>query len=156
MKKILITLLSFITIQVALAQPPEGEANKGMIFGEKIEPTDAITTDELSQKLEDTKKLNVKVQGVVTQVCSKKGCWFKLKTANGDVMVKMKDYGFFVPISMQGKTVVAEGIAEKKVTSIKVLRHYAEDAGKTKEEIEAIKEPKVEILLQVSGIVVVE
>jgi hypothetical protein len=33
-------------------------------------------------------------------------------------------------------------------------KHYAEDAGKSKEEIEAIKEPKKEIVLQAKGILV--
>ena len=35
-----------------------------------------------------------------------------------------------------------------------MLKHYAEDAGKSKEEIATIKEPKKEIVLQAKGILV--
>jgi hypothetical protein len=40
----------------------------------------------------------------------------------------MKDYAFFVPTALEGKTVVLEGSAESKTTSVKELQHYAEDA----------------------------
>ena len=55
---------------------------------------------------------------------------------------------------MNGKTIVADGVATFKETSVAMLQHYAEDAGKSKEEIEAIKEPKREITLQAKGILV--
>jgi len=41
-----------------------------------------------------------------------------------------------------------------KETSVEMLRHYAEDAGKSKEEIAAIKTPKTEIVMQAKGILV--
>ncbi len=156
MKKIIVAISCIAITHLAQAQPPKGDANKGMTFGEKIEAKDAVTTDELAAKLEEAKKVEIKVQGVVSQVCSKEGCWIKLKTANGNMMVKMKDHKFLVPLSMEGKTIVAKGFAEKKVTSVDMLKHYAEDAGKSKEEIEAIKEPKTEIVFQATGIIVVE
>lgn len=53
-------------------------------------------------------------------------------------------------------TIVVQGTAEKKTTSVEMLKHYAEDAGKTKEEIAAITEPKQEIIIQATGIVVVK
>ena len=59
-----------------------------------------------------------------------------------------------VPLAMNGKTIVADGTATLKETSVEMLKHYAKDAGKSKEEIEAIKEPKIEIILQAKGILV--
>ena len=56
----------------------------------------------------------------------------------------MKDYAFFVPTALEGKTVVLEGSAESKTTSVKELQHYAEDAKKSQAEIDAITEPKTE------------
>ena len=42
---------------------------------------------------------NVILDGVITQTCAKKGCWMDVKMAEGDtMMVRFKDYGFFVPI----------------------------------------------------------
>ena len=66
----------------------------------------------------------------------------------------MKDHAFLVPVDMNGKEIVVDGTASMKVTSVKELQHYAEDAGKTKEEIAAITEPKKEIIVNAKGILV--
>ncbi len=141
---------------VLLAQPPKGDANAGMTFGEKINAEGTIKADELAPKLEQENKVELKVEGVVSQVCAAEGCWLKMKTSTGTIMVKMKDHKFLVPLSMNGKTIVVKGIAEKKETTVAQLKHYAEDAGKSKEEIDAIKEPKKEIVIQATGIYVVK
>jgi hypothetical protein len=69
-------------------------------------------------------------------------------------MIKMKDHAFLVPLIMNGKTIVAQGLATFKETSVDMLKHYAEDAGKTKEEIAKITEPKKEISMLANGILV--
>jgi hypothetical protein len=154
MKKILSLSIAGLFSLSLMAQPPKGDANKGMTFGEKIKAKGSITSDELIKKLDTESKLDVKVKGEVAQVCASEGCWLKMKTSTGTILVKMKDHKFLVPLSMNGKTVVVKGTAEKKITSVEMQKHYAEDAGKTKEEIEAITEPKQEIVLQATGIVV--
>ncbi|MNF17801.1 hypothetical protein D3C80_2215180 [compost metagenome] len=68
----------------------------------------------------------------------------------------MKDYAFFVPTALKGKNVVLEGSAERKITSVDELKHYAKDAKKSKAEIDAIKSPKEEIRFLASGIKVVD
>ena len=156
MKKIFAFAVAGFLSASLMAQPPKGDANKGMTFGETITTEGSITSDALVKKLDKENKLEVKVEGEVAQVCAAEGCWLKMKTANGTILVKMKDHKFLVPLSMNAKTIVAKGIAEKKITSIEMQKHYAEDAGKSKEEIEAIKEPKQEIVLQATGIVVVK
>jgi hypothetical protein len=71
-------------------------------------------------------------------------------------LVKMKDYGFFVPVAAKGKTVVLDGQVKIKNTSVEELRHYAEDAKKSKEEIAAITKPEKTVTVLAKGIVVVE
>ena len=154
MKKIILFTTAAILSLSLMAQPPKGDANKGMTFGEAITAEGAISSDVLVKKLDKENKVEVKVEGEVAQVCAAEGCWLKMKTATGTILVKMKDHKFLVPLSMNAKTIVVKGIAEKKITSVEMQKHYAEDAGKTKEEIEAIKEPKQEIVLQATGIVV--
>lgn len=72
------------------------------------------------------------------------------------VLVKMKDYGFFVPAAIKGKTVVIAGEAKAMVTSVDELKHYAQDAKMSIEEIAAIAELKKEIRFTANGILVVE
>ena len=104
--------------------------------------------------LADKTTADVKVKGKVVEVCKAEGCWIRMETASGPMLIKMKDHAFMVPLAMNGKTIVADGTATFKETSVEMLKHYAEDAGKSKEEIAAIKEPKKEIILQAKGILV--
>ncbi len=141
--------------------PPAGNAVVGDVYGGGVASnaeSRAISVDKLSKKLKkDNKKVeNVAVKGKVTDVCDKKGCWLTIQTEdNSQFFVKMKDYAFFVPTALKGKTVVMDGTAERKVTSVDEQKHYAEDAKKPKAEIDAIKSPKEEIRFVANGIKVV-
>ncbi|MNY81520.1 hypothetical protein D3C86_2231200 [compost metagenome] len=68
--------------------------------------------------------------------------------------VVFKDYAFFVPKDIAGKTVVFEGEAKKTTSSVEHLRHYAQDAGQSKEEIAKITEPKDELTFVAEGVIV--
>ncbi|MCY7349807.1 MAG: DUF4920 domain-containing protein [Cytophagaceae bacterium] len=123
--------------------------------GTKISPAGAISTTELTKRLSATDTLVTKVQGTVESVCQAKGCWMKVKLDDGQTMrVTFKDYGFFVPKDITGKTVVFEGKAFQKVTPVKDLKHFAEDAGKSKDEIARITKPEKAIGFEADGVVV--
>ncbi|WP_460674981.1 DUF4920 domain-containing protein [Larkinella ripae] len=123
--------------------------------GKKITTDNAVSTTELAAKLGDQKAIETKVEGTVESVCQVKGCWIRVKTADNQTMlVRFRDYGFFVPKDIAGKNVVFEGTAETKTTSVAELRHYAEDAGKSKEEIAKITEPVKAITFMADGVVV--
>ena len=62
------------------------------------------------------------------------------------VVVNIKD--------IAGKTIVFEGNAKTKTTSVDELRHYAEDAGKSKDEIAKITEAKTELAFEANGVLV--
>ncbi|GEN74692.1 DUF4920 domain-containing protein [Chryseobacterium hagamense] len=141
--------------------PPAGNALVGDVYGGGVASnteSKAISVDKLSKKLkkENKKVENIAVKGKVTDVCDKKGCWLTIQTEdNSRFFVKMKDYAFFVPTALKGKTVVMDGTAERKVTSVDEQKHYAEDAKKPKAEIDAITAPKEEIRFVANGIKVV-
>lgn len=154
MKRILFLIPVLFFAFVANAQPPEGPANKGMNFGVATTEKGAVNVNDLSSLVDPKVPKEVKVKGKVKEVCKAEGCWLRMETPGGTMMIMMKDHTFFVPVSMQGKTIVADGTATVKETSVEMLRHYAGDAGKSKEEIASIKEPKKEIVLQAKGILV--
>lgn len=157
MKKIFMTLMMAVSICALHAQPPNVPADKGANFGEKVSAENAISVSDLTNafaKKDAAKKMEVKLKATVTEVCSKEGCWIKIKGTTGNVMVKMKDHKFLVPLVLNEKEIIIDGIAEEKVTSVEMLKHYAEDANKSKAEIDAIKEPKREIVIQAKGILV--
>lgn len=125
------------------------------VHGETITESGAIPATELATKLESKDEMPAKVTGVVESVCKAAGCWMKVKTADGQTMrVTFKDYGFFVPKDIAGKTVVFEGVAKVKTTSVAMLKHYAEDGGKSKEEIAKITAPEKAIGFVATGVIV--
>lgn len=158
MKKVLFSLLFISISQVILAQPPAGDAKPGDFYGEKISADGALSFADVFRKVQGGNDFaDVKFTAKITDVCPKKGCWLKLETPQGEeVMVKMKDYAFFLPVAAKGKQVVIEGEVIMKTTSIAELKHYAEDAKKSQAEIDAIKEPKKEVRVTAKGIVIAQ
>ena len=57
-----------------------------------------------------------------------------------------------MPLDAQGKEVILEGKAFVQITPVEELQHYAEDAGKSKEEIAKITAPKKEFSFEANGV----
>ena len=124
-------------------------------YGAKIDETGAITMSELNTQMNGKEEIDAKVTGKVTSVCRVKGCWMTIDNPDGTQMrVTFKDYGFFVPKDISGKTVVVSGKAYMNTTTIEELKHYAEDAGKSEEEIAKITAPKKELAFEAEGVIV--
>jgi Domain of unknown function (DUF4920) len=107
---------------------------------------------KLAEVLKDPKSFEgrkVRVSGVIDSVCQKRGCWIILKDGDARTQVKFQGYGFFVPFDVAGRKVSVEGVAKETEISEKMRRHYAEDAGKSKEEIEKIKGPEKAVMFVV-------
>jgi len=154
-----ILLLSAILCSALLvnAQPPAGKALPGDTYGATFSPEGAKSIAGLPAQLNGETPVATRVKAKVLDVCPKMGCWLKLQVDDSTTaFVKMKDYAFFLPVAIKGKTIVLDGEAILKTTSVEELRHYAEDAKKSKEEIAAITKPKEEIRLTANGIVVVK
>lgn len=88
---------------------------------------------ELDQVFADIRpgdSLDTRFEAEVAEVCQNKGCWMRVNLPNDEtVMVRFKDYGFFVPKDISGKTVVVEGKAFISEVAEDERRHMAEDAG---------------------------
>lgn len=155
MKKLLLALAGLSLSLVVAAQKSEPTpAAAGVTYGAGASKEGAIGVNELEKSIVNN-KFEGKINGKVSDVCKDKGCWMKIERADGSkVMVKFKDYGFFMPKDIVGKQVVLDGEASVKEVSVKQLKHYAEDAGKSKEEIAQIKEPQKEIIFVAKGVLV--
>ena len=125
----------------------------GNTYGEAISTDGALSLTGLNEQVEGKDSVALTLKGTIEQTCEKKGCWMTVQDENGvATRVTFKDYGFFVPTEgAEGKEVVFSGMAKKKVIDVATLRHFAEDAGKSQQEIDAITEPKEEIEFVANG-----
>ncbi|MEO6132815.1 MAG: DUF4920 domain-containing protein [Saprospiraceae bacterium] len=118
----------------------------------------AVAFSDVMQKLEASDSVKVVMKAKVSEVCQAKGCWMNLvdpvASTDKKLVVKFKDYAFFVPKDIAGREVIVEGTAFKELTPVSELRHYAEDAGKSEAEIAEITEPVTEMKFMATGVVV--
>lgn len=149
MKKIFFSLLCLLFVAVSSTSQAQDA-----FFGDKISEKGAKKSTQLSKMLAGKDSLSdVKIVGKVNSVCKKKGCWMKMDMGGRELMIKFKDYGFFVPKDCDGKTAVIQGKVRKEVIDVAALRHYAEDAGKSKEEIEKITKPEEKYTFEAVGVI---
>ena len=133
-----------------------GEAVEGKLFGAAFTPEDIIAYAQLGEQVPAEDSIALTVRGTVDGVCQAKGCWMTIVDEKGEeMMVRFKDYGFFMPKDISGREVVMNGKAFYQVTPVDELRHYAEDEGLPQEEIDAITEPKKELRFYADGVILV-
>ena len=122
-------------------------------YGEKINPTNTVSLQDLITHAKE--KSIAKVNGTILSTCPKKGCWMQVKVETDTIQVTFKDYGFFVPKNgLENKKTILEGFVKQDTISVKMLRHYAEDAGKSKSEIELIVKPEFKLSFVASGVII--
>ncbi len=135
-----------------------GQSTEGQTaFGSKVSKTEVMDVRNLVYQLKNTNAIEgATVSGKIVDVCKKKGCWMKLENPQGDAIhVMFKNYALFMPQDIIGKSVVMHGKAFVSTTSIDELRHYAEDAGKSKAEIRKINTPKKELRFEADGVEII-
>ena len=153
MKKIFMGVI-ILCLAIAVAAQGPAPAVKGTSYGAGTTADGAIAVSQVAANMKDS-KFTGKITGKVVSVCQEKGCWMRIENGNSStIMVKFKDYAFFMPKDITGKEVVIDGEATVAETSVKQQKHYAADAKKSKEEIAAIKTPQKELIFIARGVLV--
>ena len=101
---ILITVFSFAAIPAL--------AGDGESYGEGVTLAEATPIDTLIEHADDYVGKKVRVDGVITGVCKKRGCWMQVtdpETGRG-VRVKVEDGVIVFPYTAMGKKASAEGV----------------------------------------------
>lgn len=155
-KSMIYTFLVVLFMGLNLNAQTAINAKDYALFGEKFNTNKVLSEKQMLKKYKNLKSGDsVSVQFVTTikSVCKKKGCWMKLDLSNSEeAFVKFKDYGFFVPLNADNSKAIVNGYAFVKKVSVNELRHYAKDAGKSKEEINKITKPEVTYSFMADGV----
>ncbi len=114
---------------LALASPPAGAAS----YGKPLSAAQPVKVSDLIASPEKWVGKVVKVEGLVTDVCAKRGCWMTLA---GDrefqtIRIKVDDGVIVFPMEAKGKRAVAEGTFTKielsKEQALAYQQHMAEE-----------------------------
>jgi hypothetical protein len=122
------------------------------VYGAELQFKETTKLADVLKAPKDYAGRKVRVDAEIDSVCQKRGCWIIVKDGDARSQVKFQGYGFFVPFDVAGRKVAIEGVAKETEISEAMRRHYAQDAGKSKEEIEKIKGPEKAIMFVVDAV----
>ncbi|OJV56034.1 MAG: hypothetical protein BGO31_18335 [Bacteroidetes bacterium 43-16] len=130
-------------------------AVKGQVYGEDIEEKNTVKGKDFDRQLKGENPVRMQVKGTVTGVCKARGCWATVDIGDGkELFVKMKDYGFFLPMDAKGKQVLLSGDAFVETHSVDDLREKARSQKKSEAEVEKITNPEDELRFTAHGITI--
>ncbi|HEA28490.1 MAG TPA: DUF4920 domain-containing protein [Leeuwenhoekiella sp.] len=169
MKKTAI-ILAFTTLLLGCKEKESKEANvqasnlvktdSETLYGEDFMNVKTLSPDQVGDIYSNLKPgdtVNVTFKAPVQAVCKEKGCWMQVDVGNTEpVMVRFKDYGFFVPMDIENKEVTVHGRAFIAEVGVEEQRHLAADAGKNQAAIDAITTPQRSMGFTADGVKIVE
>ena len=112
---------------VRLSEPVEANDTHETFGARMPEAGQAVALADLLADGENYLDREVKVITRVAQVCQKKGCFFIAEDGTHTARVSFKDYGFFVPSDISGRTVTLAGELKRKDLSADQAEHFNED-----------------------------
>ena len=150
MKNTILTIFSIITIlgcqQTNYINGTYGDAN--------WDQNSAISGEELMKTLEGKDSLFTIVKGNITAACQAKGCWMSMDMDGNEMLVKFKDYGFFVPKNSANHEAIISGWAYSDTITVSEQSEIAKDENATEEEIAQIVSPEVRLQFMANGVVI--
>lgn len=105
---------------------------EGTSFGAGVKLAETTPIDTI---LGDPKAFNgktVRVEGMITDVCPKRGCWFELAGGGPGKKLRFKvtDGEMVFPADAKGKTAVAEGVVAVRELTLEESKQHAEYQAK--------------------------
>lgn len=120
---------ALLGIVLAVASPLAAEA-KGKAYGDGVKLPVATPVEKLLANPAKWAGQEVRVDGIVTDVCSKAGCWLEVsdeKTGKG-IRFKVEDGEIVFPMTAKGRKASAEGTFEEVVMSPEELKRHPSHA----------------------------
>lgn len=155
MKRIVATVMGIFMLLALNAQAKSTTYGKGVT----VQETTLVSAILATPGQYVGKK--VKIKGMITEVCAKRGCWVYVA---GDkpyekIQIKVVDGEIVFPMSASGRLAEVEGVVEElKMTKEEVMRwkkHQAEETGKPFDPA-SVKGDETMIRIKGSGAVVEE
>lgn len=131
----------------------QGENEPFAIAGDTIDVEGAVAANTLPALLAGYDSFECKLKGTINVVCQTKGCWMTMPISEEeDLLIRFKDYGFFVPMNSSDHQAVVKGIAYVDTIDIAERKHLAMDKGMSEDEIAQINKPEIKYSFMASGV----
>lgn len=103
-------------------------------FGSKFKTTNLTPISKLISESKAHSDKEVVIKGMITNVCSYRGCWMEFASDKKyqSLKIKVRDGDMVFPISAKGKTAYAKGKISSKTFSKKELIAMAQKRSKDK------------------------
>ncbi|MFT6387713.1 MAG: hypothetical protein ACJAUP_001085 [Cellvibrionaceae bacterium] len=116
---------------IRLSEPVQKDATTET-YGEPLSTMpQAVELKVLLTSPEEHLSKSFSVTTQVAKVCQKKGCFFIAQEGSEIIRVAFKDYGFFVPTDIGGKTVTLVGELVAHQRTAKQATHFSKDLGQS-------------------------
>lgn len=105
---------------------------KGQTFGAGVTLADATSIDAILAEPEKYQGKTVRVEGMVTDVCPKRGCWFELAGGKPGQKLRFKvtDGEMVFPMDSKGRQAIAEGVVAVTELTLEQTKQRAEYEAK--------------------------
>jgi len=149
-----------ILVTALLLVLPAARSGEGTVYGEGVGKAQPVKVSELLTRPDDFVGKHVRVGGLITDVCPKRGCWMEIASDREfeTIRFKVEDGVIVIPMDAKGKHAEAEGVFTKtEITKEQALaraKHMAEEKGETFDAEKARDLPTVIYQLQGSGAVI--
>ena len=104
---------------------PEPGADGWTWYGQAVEATGAVAAKDLLADPARYTDQEILIQGRVTEVCQKKGCWMVIAEGDQTLRVMMKDHAFSVDMAGAGNDCLVQGTVTAKPVDPAFVEHLA-------------------------------
>jgi len=147
--------LAVLALAVALALPAAAAEEEGTVYGQAPTAQDTVKISDLLAHPDQYVDKTVRVEGLVVDVCAKRGCWMELASDQEfqSLRVKVDDGVIVFPLEAKGKRALAEGVFRRFDLDLEQTRlmkeHDCQERGQPFDP-ESVTEPGV--LYQLQGL----
>ncbi|HWN70542.1 MAG TPA: DUF4920 domain-containing protein [Haliangium sp.] len=112
----------------ATTAPAAAADQAGTVYGAGVSQTESVAMATLLADPKAYEGKTVRVEGTVTDVCPKRGCWFEMagEQPGQKMRFKVRDGEMVFPMDAKGKYALAEGVVAVQALSLEETRQYLE------------------------------
>ena len=97
-------------------------------YGEGVTLDKAVAIEQLLAKPADYLGQEIRVDGTITGVCKKRGCWMQLTDEKGNgVRIKVEDGVIVFPATSMGQKASAQGVFEGIPAGVQAKKHEGKE-----------------------------